>query len=113
DVGGVLEERENALLAIFGKGVKVEEPVVGRCWIDLEVAGMDNDAKRSVNGEGDAVHKTVRDLDWIDREGANGEAFARLDLDQFCVVEKSMFFELVLYVSERKLCAVDRDIELS
>jgi len=29
DVGGILEQRQHALLAILGEGVEVEQPIVG------------------------------------------------------------------------------------
>ena len=73
DVGGVLQQAEDALLAEFGEGVEVEGVAVGRGEVDLEVAGVDDDADGRVDGEGDAVDQRVRDADGQDGEGAEGE----------------------------------------
>ena len=66
DVGGVLQEAEDALLAEFGEGLQVEGLAVGRGEIDLEVAGVEDDADGRVDGEGDAVDQRVRDADGHD-----------------------------------------------
>ena len=71
DVGRVLQQREHALFAVFGKGVQIEEPVVGRRGIDFEVAGVNDDAQRRVNGERHAIHQAMRYLDRVNGEGAD------------------------------------------
>ena len=76
DVGRILEQRQHALLAVLGKGVQIEQPVVGRRGIDLEVAGMDQDAQRRMDRQRHAIHQAVRHLDGIDGERANLEALA-------------------------------------
>ena len=45
DVGGVLKEREDAFLAVFGKGVEIEEFVVRGRGVDLEVPGVNDYAE--------------------------------------------------------------------
>ena len=77
DVGRVLQQRQHAALAVFGEGVQVEGLVVERREIDLEVAGVDDDADGRFNGERDAVHQRVGDADGLDGEGADGELFSR------------------------------------
>ena len=72
DVGGVLQQAEDALLAEFGEGLQVEGLGVGRGEIDLEVAGVDDDADGSVDGERDAVDQRVRDADGHDGEWRRG-----------------------------------------
>ena len=49
------------------EAVHVEVLAVDRRLIDLEVAGVDDDADRRVNGERDAVRHAVRDADELDR----------------------------------------------
>ncbi len=44
-VSRILQQGQHALLAVFGKGVQVEEFIVSRCGIDFEVAGVDDDAQ--------------------------------------------------------------------
>jgi hypothetical protein len=112
NVGGVLQQDENALLAEVGEGLQVEGVSVGRGEIDLEVAGVDDDAYRSVYGERDAVDQRVRDADRHDREDAEVETTAGEDLDEFGVVEQAVLVELALDVGEGELGAVYRDVEL-
>src|SRR3954466_2945952 len=92
--------------------MQVEEAVVGGRGVDLEVARMNNDADRGVNSERDAVDETVRDADRINGEWSDGEALSGFNLDQFGIVEQAVFFQLVLDVGERKLSAIDRDVEV-
>ena len=112
DVGGVLQEAEDALLAEVGEGLQVEGMAVGGAEVDLEVAGVEDDADGRVDGERDAVDQRVRDADGHDAEGAEGEAAAGEDFDELGVVEEAMLFELAFDVGERELGAVDGDVEL-
>ncbi len=50
--------------------------------IDLEVAGVDDDADGGFDGEGDAIDQRVGDADGLDGEGAEGELFLGRDLDE-------------------------------
>src|ERR1700674_468115 len=50
DVGGILQERQHSLFAVLGETVQIEEAIVGGCRIDLEVAGVQHDAERRLNG---------------------------------------------------------------
>ena len=68
DVGGILKQREHALFAVFGEGVQVEEFVVGGRGVDFEIAGMDDDAERSVDGERHAIDQAMRYPDGMDGE---------------------------------------------
>jgi hypothetical protein len=112
NVGGVLKEEEDALLAEVGEGLEIEGVAVGRGEIDLEVAGVDDDADGGVDGEGDAVDEGVRDADGEDREDAEVEAAAGEDLDELGVVEEAMLFELAFDVGEGELRAVDGYVEV-
>ena len=50
---------------------------VDRRLIDLEVAGVDDDAGRRVDGQRHAVGDAVRDADELDLERADGDALGR------------------------------------
>ena len=100
------------MLAVLGEGMQIEETIVGWRWIDLEVASVNQDAKRRVNRQRNAIYEAVCDLDWIDRERSNREALAGFDLDQFGVVEQTMFFQLVLDIGECELGSVNRNVQL-
>ncbi len=51
DVGGIGQQQQNAALAVFRERVQVEKDVVGRSGIDLEVAGVDDDAEGGGYGQ--------------------------------------------------------------
>ena len=112
DVGRILEQRQHALLAVLGEGVQIEEPVVGRRGIDLEVAGMDQHAHRRMDGQRHAVHQAMRHLDGIDGERPDLEALAGLDLVELGIIQQAMLFQLAFHIGQRELGAVDRDVEL-
>ena len=103
---------EDALLAEVGEGLQVEGMAVGGGEIDLEVAGVEDDADGGVDGERDAVDQRMRDADGHDREDAEVEAAAGEDFDELGVVEQAMLFELAFDVGEGELGAVDGDVEL-
>ena len=111
DVGGILKQREHAFFAVFGEGVQVEELVVGGRGIDFEIAGVDDDAERRVDGERDAIDQAVRDVDGMDGEGAGLEALVGAHLAEVGVVEQSVLFEFVFDVGEGELGALDRHLE--
>ncbi len=59
------------------EAMDVEVLAVARRLIDLEVAGVDDDAGRRVDRQRDAVGNAVRDADELDRERSHRDAFAR------------------------------------
>ena len=111
DVGGILKQRQHALFAVFGKGVQIEELVVSGSGIDFEIAGMNDDAQRSVNGQRDAIHQAVGDPNGMDGERANLEAFAGTHFVQVGIVEQAVLVELVFHVGQRELGAPDRHVQ--
>jgi hypothetical protein len=112
NVGGVLEEAEDALLAEVGECLQVERVAVGRGEVDLEVASVEDDADGRVDSECDAIDERMRDADGHDAEGAECDATAGKHFDELGVVEEAMLFELAFDVGEGELGAVDGDIEL-
>src|SRR6185369_10384842 len=108
----VLEQCQHTFLAVFGEGVEVEELVVGRRRIDLEVARMNNHAQRSMDGERDTIDKGVRYLDRMDGEGADLDSIARPHLIKLSIVQQAMFFKLAFYQCESELGPVYRNIQL-
>ena len=112
DVGGILKQREDAGFAVFGEGVQVEEMVVGGRGIDFEIAGVDDDSERRVNGEGDAIDQAVRDSDGVDSEDSGFEALVGAHLAQVGVFEEAVLVEFVFDVSQREFRAPNRDVEI-
>src|SRR5579872_1281289 len=87
DVGGILKQRQHALFAVFGEGVEIEKFVVGGGGIDFEIAGVNDDTERCVDGERNAINQAVRDLNRMDGEGSGFEALVGPHLTQVGVVE--------------------------
>src|ERR1700739_4280642 len=113
DVGGILEKGEHAAFAVFGEGVQVESLVVEGREIDFEVAGMNDDADRRFDGEGNAINQRVGDADGLDGERAEGELFFRRNFDELDFVEELVFFELAFNISQREFGGVDGPLELA
>ncbi len=112
DIGRVLKERQHAAFAVLGKGMQIEEAIVRGRGIDLEVAGMNQDSQRRVDGQRDAIHQAVRHLDGLDGEGPDAKRLPGADFVQHGVVEQPVLVQLVLDVGQGELGAVDRDVQL-
>src|SRR5260221_681681 len=78
DVGGVGEKGKDTFMAVAGEGVEVEGSATDRSLVDLEVAGVNNDAEGSAHSEGDAIDGAVSHGNEFDFVGADfDEAAAR------------------------------------
>ena len=75
--------------------MQVEEAVVRGCGIHLEIAGVNHHTKRRVDGQRDAIHQAVRDLNGVDGERPDGKARSRPDFIEHGLFEQAMFFELL------------------
>ena len=113
DVGRVLEQRQHSGLAVLGEGVQIKQAVVGGRRINFEIAGVNDHAQRSVDGQRHAIHQAVRDLDRADGEGPDLETLARADLAQIGVVQQSVLVKLVFDVGQGELRAPDRHVQLA
>ncbi len=111
DVGGILKQRQHAVLAVLGEGVQVEKFVVGGRGIDFEIAGVNDDAERRVNGERHAIDQAVRDVNGMNGEDSGLEPLVGAHFAQVGVVEQAVLVEFVFDVGERELGAPDRDFE--
>src|ERR1700733_538370 len=112
DVGGILKQRQDALFAVFGENVQVEQMVVGRRGIDFEVAGVNDHAQRSMNRQRNAIHKAVRYANGMNRKGTGLEAFPGTNLAQISIVEQPVLVEFVLHVGQREFRPPYRHFEL-
>ena len=92
--------------------MQIEQLVIGRRRVDLEVAGVDDHADRRRNGHRDATHNRVRYMDELD--------FKRTDLDDvfgFDGVKVRLLLDFILLqtpLDERQSegGSVDRNVEL-
>ena len=73
--------------------MQIEEPIVGRCGIYFEIAGVDENPNRRVDGEGDAIHQAVGDLDGMNGEWAHAEALAAHDGVQLRFFQQPVLFQ--------------------
>ncbi len=80
--------------------------------INLEVAGVNDDAKRGMHGERHGIHDGVRDLDGMNRERAELEALSRHHLVQLRVFQQAVLFQFVFHVGEGELGGIDGHVEL-
>ena len=78
-IGGIGEQQQDAALAVVGQGVQVEQLVIGGRGIDLEIAGVDDDAERRGDGQRHGAHDRVRDVDELDLERADLDDLLGLD----------------------------------
>jgi hypothetical protein len=111
DVGAVAEQRQHALAAELGEAMEVEELSVERRLVDLEVAGVDEDAERRVDGEPDAVRHAVRDAQELDLEGTDLDDVLRPHGPE-SVVGEIVFVELGADERQRQRRAEDRTIDV-
>jgi hypothetical protein len=111
DVGAVGEERKHPLRAELREAVQIEMLAVDRRLIDLEIAGMDDRARRRRDRERDAVGHAVGDADEFNRERANRDAIARADRLQSIAGLDLVLLELRFDEGQRHLRPVDRPVE--
>ena len=111
-VGGICQQRQHTLAAILGNRGQVGHSVAGqRRVVDLEVTGVDDHARRAVDGEGQRVRDGVVDVDRLNGEAAERDLLARADLMEDCAGRKAVLLKLVLDKTNRQLGGVDRHIE--
>ncbi len=110
DVGAVGEERQHPLGAELREAVDVEMLAVDRRLIDLEVAGVDDDAERRMNGQRHAVGHAVRDADEFDRERTDVTR-SRGRTGTSSGVAKAVLAQLGLDQREGQRRAVDRAVD--
>src|SRR5438876_2957824 len=112
NIGAVLKQGQHALFTVFGKCVKIKEPVVGGRGINFEVAGVNDHAERRVDRQRNAIHQAVRYLNGMNSKRSYLEALAWTNLAQVRAVEEAMFIQLVLDVGKRELRSPHRDVQL-
>src|ERR1019366_5704002 len=91
--------------------MQIEKAVVGGRGVNLEIASVYDDAQRSMNGEGHAIHQAVRHLDGTDGEWANLDAVPGAHFVEIGVVEQAVFVEFVLDIGQGELRTPYRDIQ--
>ena len=111
-VGRVAQQGQNALLAVIGQGGKVGGAAGQRGVIDLEVAGLDDGARRAVDGEGHGVRDGVVHMDRLHREAAQLDLLSGGDLHELGLARKAEFLQLVADEAAGQAGTVDGQVEL-
>ena len=110
DVRAVGEQREHALAAELREAMHVEVLAVERCLVDLEIAGVHDDARGRVDRERDAVGDAVRDANELDLERSDGDAVVRTHGDELASFD-AVLLELRLDHGQRQRRPVDRSVD--
>ena len=111
-VGGVAQQGQHALLAVFRNGHQVGGPGRQRGVVDLEVAGLDDHARRAVDGQGHRVRNGVVHMDGLDGKAAQLELVAGMNLHQLGAAQQIVLFQLVLDQADGQLGGVDGQVHL-
>ena len=91
--------------------MQVEKFIIGGRGIDFEIAGVNDDAERRVDGERDAVHQAVRHLDGMNGERSSLEALVGTHFAQVGVVQQAVLVKFVFDIGERELGAPHGNFE--
>ncbi len=101
-------------MAVAGEGVEVEGSAADRSLVDLEVAGVNNDAEGSAHGEGNAIDGAVSHGNEFDFVGADfDEAATGDDFAEGGGLKETSFVEAFFYEREGEAGAVHGDVELA
>src|SRR5437868_6617058 len=92
--------------------MKIEKAIVGGSGINFEITSVNQHAQGSLNGERNAIHQTMRDLNGVNSEGANAIALAAFDGVKLRLLEQAVLFEFVFDISKREFRAIDGNRKL-
>ena len=93
NVGGILKQGKNPVLAVFGEGMQIKELIVSGRGVNFEIAGMNHHAQRSGDGQRHRAHDGVRDVNELNFEGSYFQCLTRLDGVEVSVVGDVVLFE--------------------
>ena len=112
-IGGIRHQRKNASVSKLTEASQINGAAVDGRIIDLEVARMDENARRGMDRHADRIRDGVVDLDELDCHAAHADGLARLDgiFDQPCRC-RLCSSSLCLMSPKRQAGAVDRRIDL-
>src|SRR5690606_3261294 len=112
DVCRIAQQEQDAPLAVIGERVEIEQLVVRRRRIYLEVAGVDDHTQRSGDGQSDRANNGMRHAEKFDLEWPQFDLLPCLDHVQPRLLQQVVFFQAALDQRKGKRRAVDRNIQL-
>jgi hypothetical protein len=92
--------------------VQVEQLVVGGGGIDLEIAGVDDDAERRGDGQRHGADDGVRDVDELDLERADLDDLLGLDRMKTGLLLELVLFQPPVHQRQREGGAIDRHVDI-
>ena len=95
DVGGVRQQRQNALTAKLTKASQVDDTAFNRGVVYLKVAGLYDNASRSVDSKCAGIGNRVVDADKFHRHTACLDGVSGFDLHHLDLIAQSMLLELI------------------
>ncbi|CAB4372829.1 unannotated protein [freshwater metagenome] len=102
-IGAVGEKETNAFGGSNGaNSSEVRKAAIDRGQVELEIAGVKDDALRRMKHRCDAVGNRVSDWDEFHVERADHATFAIDDRDELGAVEKARFFDAIASKAERE-----------
>ena len=112
DIGRVGQQEQDAAFPPFGQTRQVGLPVVNRRMINLEIAGVDDRAQGSRNGQGRGVHNAVGDRDALDVKRPDLPLLAGTKLVDGRLLKQTPFGQLVANQAQGERRAIDRHVKL-
>ena len=112
-VGGVRQQGQDPLLAQLPQAAQVDDLPVNGGGVDLEVAGVDDDAHAGMDGEGHRVRDGVVDVDELHVELAHPDHLPGLHGDELGLLEQAVLLQLQLDEARGQPGAVHRHIHLA
>ena len=112
-VGGIRQQRKNASAPILRDGGQVRDRIAGqRRVVDLEVAGMNDNAGRTLDGKSQRIGNGMVHMDRLHRETAQLDLLAGAYLVENGAGGQTMLLQLVFDQSDGELGRIDGHIEL-
>ena len=111
-VGGVGHQGQDARFAVMGEAVQVHGAAGDRGLIDLEIAGMDQQALGGAHHKPHAVHDGMAHPDEFEFEGPQGQGRPGADLPQVGLIQQAVFPEFLSEQGQGQGGAVHRHGDL-
>src|ERR1043166_2852605 len=112
DVGRVGKQQQDAFLSVGGELLKVEVLAAHRRLVDLEVAGVNDDACRRLDREREAIHQAVRHADAFELERPELPRPVGGDLAEIGGLLQAVLADFIFQERERQARAEDRRVDL-
>src|SRR4051812_30124155 len=93
--------------------MQIEQDVVRRCRINLEIARVNNHSEWSRDRQRDATHQRMRHVDEFDEERSQDQFVSRLDDVERSLLGKLVLFKTALHQCQRELGPVYRELDLT